>query len=179
MGSPGSKCSHAVAGMPAAWQTLDVPVSLLCAAVKWRERGVHVKYDQRPDDFRGTVRYASVHAHLGRVTSRRDDLESLAYTLLFLLKVSGWAAAGMDEWPGKTCAAVVTGPSIAFHNLSLFVCTCHTGSASMAGLPGAEQGLLVSWCCYCISNAHTSPQPKPVSSYLMFAAMPADHCFLL
>ncbi len=34
----------------------------------------------------GTVRYASVHAHLGRTASRRDDLESLAYTLLFLLK---------------------------------------------------------------------------------------------
>lgn len=32
------------------------------------------------------VRYASVHAHLGRATSRRDDLESLAYTLMFLLK---------------------------------------------------------------------------------------------
>lgn len=37
-------------------------------------------------DFRGTVRYASVHAHLGRTGSRRDDLESLAYTLVFLLK---------------------------------------------------------------------------------------------
>lgn len=36
--------------------------------------------------FRGTVRYASVHAHLGRVGSRRDDLESLAYTLIFLLR---------------------------------------------------------------------------------------------
>jgi serine/threonine protein kinase len=48
--------------------------------------GTHVDYDQRPDVFRGTVRYASVHAHLGRTASRRDDLESLAYTLLFLLK---------------------------------------------------------------------------------------------
>ena len=28
----------------------------------------------------------SVHAHLGRTASRRDDLESLAYTLLFLLR---------------------------------------------------------------------------------------------
>jgi len=36
--------------------------------------------------FRGTVRYASVHAHLGRTASRRDDLESLAYTLIFLLR---------------------------------------------------------------------------------------------
>jgi hypothetical protein len=45
-----------------------------------------VRYDQKPDDFRGTMRYASVHAHLGRTPSRRDDLESLAYSCLFLLK---------------------------------------------------------------------------------------------
>ncbi|KAJ9692272.1 hypothetical protein PVL29_011369 [Vitis rotundifolia] len=57
-------------------------------ATRWRESttGLHVDYDQRPDVFRGTVRYASVHAHLGRTGSRRDDLESLAYTLIFLLR---------------------------------------------------------------------------------------------
>ncbi|KAK3219961.1 hypothetical protein Dsin_013931 [Dipteronia sinensis] len=57
-------------------------------ATKWRDSatGFHVDYDQRPDVFRGTVRYASVHAHLGRTGSRRDDLESLAYTLIFLLR---------------------------------------------------------------------------------------------
>ena len=63
---------------------------VLCtaAATRWKDTvcGTHVEYDQRPDVFRGTVRYASVHAHLGRTASRRDDLESLAYTLLFLLK---------------------------------------------------------------------------------------------
>ncbi|KAK9059472.1 hypothetical protein SSX86_020174 [Deinandra increscens subsp. villosa] len=55
---------------------------------KWRDAssGNHVEYDQKPDVFRGTVRYASVHAHLGRTGSRRDDLESLAYTLIFLLR---------------------------------------------------------------------------------------------
>lgn len=57
-------------------------------ATRWRDPvcAAHVDYDQRPDVFRGTVRYASVHAHLGRTASRRDDLESVAYTLLFLLK---------------------------------------------------------------------------------------------
>ncbi|XP_020575269.1 casein kinase 1-like protein HD16 isoform X2 [Phalaenopsis equestris] len=57
-------------------------------ATKWKDTitGQHVLYDQRPDNFRGTVRYASVHAHLGRIGSRRDDLESLAYTLVFLLR---------------------------------------------------------------------------------------------
>ncbi|MDB9925113.1 casein kinase 1 family protein [bacterium] len=57
-------------------------------ATRWRDAicSTHVDYDQRPDIFRGTVRYASVHAHLGRTGSRRDDMESLAYTLLFLLK---------------------------------------------------------------------------------------------
>ncbi|KAJ9548697.1 hypothetical protein OSB04_021240 [Centaurea solstitialis] len=57
-------------------------------ASKWRDTssGNHVDYDQKPDVFRGTVRYASVHAHLGRTGSRRDDLESLAYTLVFLLR---------------------------------------------------------------------------------------------
>ncbi|KAL4325535.1 hypothetical protein GQ457_11G010370 [Hibiscus cannabinus] len=56
--------------------------------VRWKDAhsGQHVDYDQRPDVFRGTVRYASVHAHLGRIGSRRDDLESLAYTLIFLIK---------------------------------------------------------------------------------------------
>ncbi|KAF2301151.1 hypothetical protein GH714_020475 [Hevea brasiliensis] len=57
-------------------------------ATRWRDTstGLHVEYDQRPDVFRGTVRYASAHAHLGRTASRRDDLESLAYTLIFLLR---------------------------------------------------------------------------------------------
>ncbi|KAF6139300.1 hypothetical protein GIB67_021510 [Kingdonia uniflora] len=57
-------------------------------ASRWKDASSsqHVDYDQRPDIFRGTVRYASVHAHLGRIGSRRDDLESLAYTLIFLIK---------------------------------------------------------------------------------------------
>lgn len=75
-------------GQPSTSQEKKLFLVDLGLATKWRDTssGQHVEYDQRPDMFRGTVRYASVHAHLGRTASRRDDLESLAYTLIFLLK---------------------------------------------------------------------------------------------
>ncbi|KAL5766870.1 hypothetical protein ACOSP7_017487 [Xanthoceras sorbifolium] len=73
-------------GQPSTSQDKKLFLVDLGLATKWRDStsGMHVEYDQRPDMFRGTVRYASVHAHLGRTASRRDDLESLAYTLIFL-----------------------------------------------------------------------------------------------
>ncbi|WOH08694.1 hypothetical protein DCAR_0728139 [Daucus carota subsp. sativus] len=73
-------------GQPSTAQEKKLFLVDLGLATKWRESSNqrHVEYDQRPDMFRGTVRYASVHAHLGRTASRRDDLESLAYTLIFL-----------------------------------------------------------------------------------------------
>ncbi|KAG0456667.1 hypothetical protein HPP92_024455 [Vanilla planifolia] len=73
-------------GQPSTPQEKKLFLVDLGLATKWKDSasGQHVEYDQRPDVFRGTVRYASVHAHLGRTASRRDDLESLAYTLIFL-----------------------------------------------------------------------------------------------
>ncbi|XP_008787870.1 casein kinase 1-like protein HD16 [Phoenix dactylifera] len=73
-------------GRPSTPQEKKLYLVDLGLATRWKDTasGQHVEYDQRPDVFRGTVRYASAHAHLGRTASRRDDLESLAYTLIFL-----------------------------------------------------------------------------------------------
>ena len=40
--------------------------------------------DHRP--FIGTTRYASIAAHIGHEISRKDDLESMMYVLIYLHK---------------------------------------------------------------------------------------------
>jgi serine/threonine protein kinase len=47
--------------------------------------GTHIKYENNVP-FRGTHRYASVNAHEKVEQTRRDDLESLAYVLIYFLK---------------------------------------------------------------------------------------------
>lgn len=47
--------------------------------------GHHIKFSKKKP-FIGTSRYASINMHDGLEQSRRDDLESLAYVLIFLAK---------------------------------------------------------------------------------------------
>lgn len=56
-------------------------------AQRWRDAatGAHLPLSQRINHFSGTHMFTAVHAQLGRAPSRRDDLEALGYTLVFLV----------------------------------------------------------------------------------------------
>ena len=56
-------------------------------AKRYRDQktGEHIQYkDSKP--LTGTARYASIFTHLGIEQSRRDDLECLSYSIIYLLK---------------------------------------------------------------------------------------------
>src|ERR1700748_780315 len=56
------------------------------------ETGLHVPCG-KSESLAGTVRYASINSHLSVAHTRRDDIESIAYNLIYLLR-------GFLPWQG-------------------------------------------------------------------------------
>lgn len=62
----------------------------------------HISPFRENKPFLGTTRYASIAAHRGYELSRKDDIESLFYVLLYFLKGLSSPAYRLDSYPGRT-----------------------------------------------------------------------------
>ena len=70
------------------------------------EHNRHLPFEQQ--NFAGTAHYASLNAHLKRAQSRRDDLESLGFLLIYFLE-------GSLPWHGLKAASKRERRKVSWH----------------------------------------------------------------
>ena len=88
---------------------------------KDKKTGVHSPYRENRQMI-GTVRYASINTQIGIEQSRRDDIESVGYVLVYLaLGRLPWQRAGKEKGKGHTAKILekklITPPEILCKNL--------------------------------------------------------------
>lgn len=82
------------------------------------EKGNHIEYGES-NLMRGTARYMSINGHLGINLSRRDDMESLGYVLIYLLKGSlPWQGLATKKAPVKSKGKSSNNRSIVLSSVS-------------------------------------------------------------
>ena len=78
-------------------------------AKKYRDPKSHIHIPYRENkNLTGTARYASINTHLGIEQSRRDDMESLGYVLMYVTGAApGWLLHRI-RWQGGGCNLVTS-----------------------------------------------------------------------
>ncbi|UXI19659.1 hypothetical protein NH340_JMT05602 [Sarcoptes scabiei] len=94
-----TKPANFLLGQPSTSKWWIIHVVDLGFCKEWRqEDGQHIPY-QENKPFTGTVRYMSINNNLGHEQSRRDDLEALAYMMIYFFK-------GRLPWQGIIASTI-------------------------------------------------------------------------